>query len=194
MLKVEERTKKLGYVYREAIIGKLKHNYESRSNLIAANFNKVVSSDLSHLRQALIDTGAKLLLTKVSLFKRFLKDIKKDAVLEGSIGSTGLIFVGPDFVVTAKVLYEFAKEHEDFKLLGGFLDDESISCEDLQQIAKLPSRQELIAKSIFAIKSPLIKFRGVLEQLMRKFLLTLLSAKEGKEKEPAGEKNGEDKK
>lgn len=180
MLKAEE---KIGYIYKQAILNKLKDSYKNRSNLIAANFNKVNAKDLNELRQSLLDNDAKLFFTKVSLFERFFKNIKKDSLLTSSLGPAGLIFVGDDIVPATKVLAEFAKEHEAFKLLGAFSDKKQISPGDLDHIAKLPTRDQLIAQAVMTIKMPLIKLRGVFEQLMRKLLLCLISAKEGKEKQ-----------
>lgn len=188
MLKTQDKVIKTGYIYREAIVKKLNDIYKLHPSLIAINFNKVNSKDLIQLRQSLGNTNAKLLVTKLSLFRRFLKKLKKDTLLEASLGPAGLIFVAEDIVGPTKVVYEFAKEHEDFKLLGAFLEDKEVSNNVLEEIAKLPSKQQLIAKAVYAIKFPLIKFRAVCEQLMRKLLLCLISAKEQKEKkEPTKE-------
>lgn len=183
----QDKTKKTGYIYREAIIKKLSIAYEAHSNLIAANFNKVNSGDLSQLRQALLDSDARLYLTKTSLFKRFLKKLEKDSLISDSLGPTGLIFAGNDIVAISKVLSEFSKEHEFFKILGGFLEDKKLSGADFDRLSKLPSRQELIAKTVYSIKSPLYRFRAALEQPLRKLLLCLESAKQTKEKQDKGD-------
>ncbi|MEW6008034.1 MAG: 50S ribosomal protein L10 [Candidatus Omnitrophota bacterium] len=172
---------KLGVVYRQAIVKKLLDNYKTRNSLIAVNFNKVNSPDLTQLRHSLGDVDSKILITKLSLFSRFFTDINKKKFFDAGSRMGALIFVGKDIVATTKVLADFIQEHEDFKLLGGFFDEKELSETDLKQIAKLPSRQELIAKTILSIKSPLIKFRSVLEGLSRKLLLCLISAKDKKE-------------
>ena len=80
MTKTEERLKKTGLIYRDAIIHRLSNIFQSRPNFIAANFNKVNSKDLSQLRIDLALAGARLQLTKTSLFKIFLKKENKDSI------------------------------------------------------------------------------------------------------------------
>ncbi|MBU2541901.1 MAG: 50S ribosomal protein L10 [Candidatus Omnitrophica bacterium] len=181
MLKVAEKPTRVGYIYRDAIVNKLNAAYESHSSLIAVNLNKVNTRDLIQLRKSLNDKASTLLITKLSLFKRFLKGIKKEKLLDESCTCAGLVFVGDDIVATTKALAEFVKEHTEFKLLAGILDDKDISSAELADIAKLPGRVGLIAKGVIAMKFPLIKFRAVLEQLTRKLLLCLISAKEQKQ-------------
>lgn len=187
MVNTKDRSNKTGYIYREAIIKKLSDNYQNRHTLIAANFNKVSSSDLTQLRQSLSGTDAKLFLTKLSLFKRFLKTLEKDALLAESVGSAGLIFAGEDIVAISKLLWEFSKEHENFKILGVFMEERKLSSSDIERISKLPGRQELIAKAVLTIKSPLIRLRATIEQPIRKLLLGLTAAKQKKEKQVTGE-------
>ncbi len=180
--KLEEKTK-LGVAFRQAIVKKLVGNYKERSSLIAINFNKISSPDLTQLRHSLGDADSKILITKLSLFKRFFGEINRKKFFDAGSGMGGLVFVGKDIVAATKVLADFIQDHEGFKLLGGFFNEKELTETDLKQIAKLPSRGELIAKTILTIKSPLIKFRGVLEGLSRKLLLCLISAKDKKEKD-----------
>jgi large subunit ribosomal protein L10 len=183
MIDTQEKNNKAGFLYRQAIIKQLSNTYKQRSNLIAANLNKVSAGDLSKLRQNLLSNDAKLFVTKISLGKNFLKSLNKDNLMANCLGSSGLIFVGKDIVNVSKVLSEFAKEHEEFKLVGGFLDDKLLSAAELDRIAKLPSKLELIAKTVMSIKSPLFRLRFVLDGNLRKLLLCLTSVKQTKEKD-----------
>jgi large subunit ribosomal protein L10 len=174
---------KIGRIYKDAILKKLSSQYKSRSSLVAVNFNKVNSADLSMLRQSLNDVDARLMVTKTALFNRFLDSAKKTNFFQQSNGLAALIFIGKDIVVPLKVVSDFIKEHEDFKFLGGFLEDKELSIANLQEIAKLPSRQQLVAKTVITIKMPLIRLRSTLENSMRKLLLCLVSAQQKKEKQ-----------
>lgn len=179
----QEQKSKIGRLYRDAIIQQLNKQYQSRPSLVAVNFNKVNSFDLSQLRQSLLDTDAKLIVTKNSLFKRFLSSINKKDFFGQPLGLGGLVFVGKDVVSPVKVLAGFIKEHEGFKFLGAFLDDRELSASALQEIGKLPSLQDLRAKAVMTMKSPLFRLRAVLAQSMVKLVLCIKAAQEAKQKQ-----------
>ncbi|MCM8763335.1 MAG: 50S ribosomal protein L10, partial [Candidatus Omnitrophica bacterium] len=94
---------------------------------------------------------------------------------------SSIIFVKDDPVVSAKVLYDFSKDHENLKLKGGLLKDRILDSQNIEMLAKLPSRNVLIAKTVGAIKSPLSSLVFVLEGNLRKLLCVLNEIKKKKE-------------
>ena len=62
----------------------------------------------------------------------------------------------------AKVLVDYAKEHEVFKLRGGFMDGQPLATTEIATLATLPSLDELRAKLVGLIQAPATKVAGVL--------------------------------
>jgi len=71
----------------------------------------------------------------------------------------------------AKIISGFSKEHNKLKVLGGLMDDKALTVEEIKELAKIPSREELLAKLVWSIKSPVSGFVNVLSGNIRNLLL-----------------------
>ncbi len=88
-------------------------------------------------------------------------------------GIIAISFGLQDEVTPAKVLFEFSKEYENLILHQGILEGEFISKEKVLQLAKIPSKQELITKFIGSLQAPLSGFTNVLSGTIRGFVQVL---------------------
>ena len=75
-----------------------------------------------------------------------------------------------DAVGIAKVLTEFAKEVPAIQLKGGLVDGQEVAPEEIKEIASLPSREQLVAKLLFLLQSPITSFVRTLNELPRQFV------------------------
>ena len=107
------------------------------------------------LRARIRALGASYKVYKNSLTEFALDDLDYPNIGGVLEGPSAFVFVSGDPVASAKVLKGFAKENEKLKIKGGFLNKEIVTAEQIRAIADLPSREELIAKLIGTIRSPL---------------------------------------
>lgn len=148
---------------------------ERTATVVAADFRGLSVADISELRQKLRDADAEMTVVKNTLSRRAADQVGgRDALTPYLTGPTGLVWVNGDPAAAAKVLSEFAKEHEDtFSVRGGILDGEDLSVAALQQLASLPSREVLLAKLAGGIAAPLTGLAGGLNALISTFARTL---------------------
>ena len=73
-----------------------------------------------------------------------------------------------DYVASAKILSEFAEKHENFSVKGGFLDGEVISLEKIDSLAKLPSKEVLLATVAAAFQAPMASFARAINAIVEK--------------------------
>jgi len=92
-------------------------------------------------------------------------------------GQPGLAFGYKDEVLPAKIIYDFSKENEHIKILSGLVNGEYLSGEDILNLAQLPSKQELLAKLVGGISSPLYGLNNILSGNLRKLLYILKNCK-----------------
>ncbi len=78
-------------------------------------------------------------------------------------------------------MYEFAKDPEaKFEILGGLVDGRYIGKVEAKALATLPSREELLAKLVGSMKSPIAGFHGALSGVLRKFVYGLAAVRDKK--------------
>ena len=156
------------------IVEDLKSNIESSSILIAADYTGVNVSEISALRTVLREQGVQFKVVKNTLFKRAADELDRPELKELVDRSTGVIFAYGDEQLPAKVISEFIKDTgTELKLNSGVVGSQILSADELDQLAKLPGRTELIAKLIgqmqgqisglvYVLNSPISGFARVL--------------------------------
>jgi large subunit ribosomal protein L10 len=93
--------------------------------------------------------------------------------------------IAKDPVAGAKVLSEFAKEHEQFVIRGGAMPNSVMSAKDVKALALLPSREELLAKLLGTMLAPVAKLVRTMNEVPGKFVRTLAAYRDSKEKAAA---------
>lgn len=172
--------KRIGLLFREISEKRIRDNLKSSSSLFIVKYSGLSSPDLSLLRQSLKSTKAELFVIKNSIAKRALKDLGFESLIKSIEGPCGLIFVKEEPVDASKVLYNFNKGHEQLKIEGGFLKDKVLQRQDIEAMAKLPSREVLRAQIVMTLNAPISMLAMVLNQALRKFVYCLDQIKQKK--------------
>lgn len=166
---------------KEAVVQELVSKFQEASLVIVADYRGLNVAKITNLRQQLKKEDAELKVYKNTLMKLALKELKVEFPVEMFEGPSAVIVTKNDVAKTSKVTVNFSEEFESLKIKGGVLSKVVISDGSVQQLAKLPSREELIAKVIGSIKSPLTGLVGVLSGPMRGLVYVLQSIKDKKQ-------------
>ena len=149
--------------------------------MIFADYRGLKVSEVTDLRAKLREGESQFKVVKNRLFKRVLKDQGLDVLDKYFTGPTALATSEVDPVSPAKALVDFAKGHDHLELKGGYLDGKDMTPEDIIALAKMPSREELLARVLGSISAPATNMAGVLAAVPRKLLYALNAIKDTKE-------------
>lgn len=132
------------------------------------------------LRVELRKAGVTYKVVKNTLMSRAIKDIGLEA-LEPVLKGTTALAVSEDAVAPAKILCEYAKKSGDkFKIKAGFVEGRVIGVADVQALAELPPREQLIARALAGFNSPVSGFVNVLNGNLRGLVVALNAIAEKK--------------
>lgn len=169
------KTTGLSRVSKDLIIGEIERELEGHQTFILADHGRLPAASLDKLRAKLRGAGTRYLVVKNTLGKRaFEKKGYKD-IGAAMNGACGVAFSGGDAVQSAKVMVDFAKENELFKIQQGYLNGRALSADQVKALASLPSREVLLAKLLGSMQSPVSRFVGVLSGTIRQ-VVTVLDA------------------
>ena len=114
------------------------------------------------LRAELRKAGVDYTVVKNTLLKLAIQGTNLEAMSDCLEGTTAIATCKDDYVAAARILCKFASKHENFKVKSGFLDGEVISVEKIDSLAKLPTREVLLATVCSVFQAPIAAFaRGV---------------------------------
>lgn len=154
------------------------------ANAFLVDFKGLDVARSTDLRIKLREKDGRLRIVKNRLAKRAFAEGSLE-VLEGDfVGQTAIAYpVGDDVVGVAKVLRDFAREHEIAPVKAGVVDGRVITLEEFAILADLPSREELIAKVLYLMMSPITGLATVLNGLLRNFVVVLGAVQQQKKSE-----------
>jgi large subunit ribosomal protein L10 len=124
---------------------------------------------LAGVRNALRPVGAEHVVYKNTLARIAVRNAGIDGLEEILVGPSALTFVTGDVAGAAKALRDTSKTMPHLVIKGGTLGGVALSAADVNAIADLPSREELLARIAGAFQAPLVKTAGLLSALPRKF-------------------------
>jgi large subunit ribosomal protein L10 len=145
------------------------------------DFTGLDVKSMSSLRQSLRDSGAEYVVGKNRLVKLALQDAGFPDLGDALIGPTGVVFGYQDVVAPAKVLSDFAKDHENRPAFKAGVLEGSFAPEQITQLAKLPSREVLLSQLAGALQAPMAALAGVLEAKLQEMVGLLEALKEKRE-------------
>jgi len=136
---------------------------------------------VTELRRRIRDIGATYAVVKNRLVLRAIEGKALEA-LEGEFqGATAVAFSNDDPVSLAKTLTEFAKEVPALEFKTSLVEGRPVEAQEVEKIASLPSREELITKLLFLLQSPVTSFVRTLAALPRQFVVVLDQIRQQKE-------------
>jgi large subunit ribosomal protein L10 len=159
---------------KKKILGQLKEKIERKKIMIFVDFTGVKSKDLFSLRKKLKETGNEIKVAKKTLINLALKEKNLNVVnVRKMLGEVAVIFGIKDEISSAKTVYEFSKENKNLKILGGILEKNLIGPEKIEELAKLPTREELLTKLVSEISASISNFVYVLRSIPQSLVFVL---------------------
>lgn len=151
----------------------------AKAVVISASSQITVNEDQS-LRSELRQANVDYMIVKKTLLKKALTDAELDLIdLEAVQGNVG-VATSEDEISAAKVLYTYSKDNENVSIVAGYLESVLIDSGKIASLASLPSKEELIAKTLATINAPVQNFVGLLSAVPRSLLYALNAIKEQK--------------
>ncbi|MEK7664954.1 MAG: 50S ribosomal protein L10 [Patescibacteria group bacterium] len=149
-------------------INSLKENISKQKSLVFVDFSKVSSKDMFGLRKNLKEAGCSLKIAKKTLVRiafgqsniSFWQKIK-----ENIPGQLALVFGIDDEIAPARISNKFAKEQENFKILGGLFENKFIEKDRVLALASIPPRPELLSRLVGSLSGPIASFVRVLDKI-----------------------------
>lgn len=172
--------KKLSIIFKEASENRIKKGLKDSEAFFVVKYSKLSGPDLNALRKSLRGIDSEMLVVRNNTARRALVG-QNEALLNCVQGPCGFVFSKKEPVETSKVLFNFTKDHVNLILAGGLLKDKLLSSKDIEALAKLPSREVLLARAVMAIKSPITGLVFVLKGNLRKLVFCLDQIKQKKQ-------------
>ena len=147
---------------------------------VLVNYKGISVADDTKLRKELREAGVSYSVVKNTLLNRAAGEVglsDLDSVLEGT---TALAVSPDDYTAAARILSNYAKDSKTFEIKAGFAEGKVLSAAEVDDLAKLPSKEVLIAKVLGGFNAPISGFVGVLNATLTGLVVALNAISEKK--------------
>ena len=148
-------------------VSKLAAKIKEAKVVLLTDYRGINVSDVTDLRTKLRNSSVEYKVIKNNITRRALEEcgIKElDDVLEGP---TAVIMGNNDYLDACKIVYEYAKDNDFYKIKGGIIDGKVVSVEEIITLAKLPSRETLIGMLAGALLGSVSKLAVALNEVTK---------------------------
>ena len=147
---------------KEEQVASLKQTFEESELVVVTHYIGMTMPEMTDLRARMRDAGARFKVTKNRLTRLALQDSEFESLTDLMTGPTALAY-STDPVAAAKTAVNYAKENEKLVILGGVLNGQTLDINGINNLAKLPSLDELRGKLVGMINTPATRIAGVLQ-------------------------------
>jgi large subunit ribosomal protein L10 len=148
---------------KEQILGDTNERIREVRGLYLADFSGMTVEKLSLLRKKCREQKVQFRVIKNTLLKRAFNARGISELDEFLVGPTGLVFSADSEMSPAKILSDFAKEHERPRIKAAVVDGKLFDSKQVAQLAALPSREVLLSQVLGTLVAPMTTFLAVIE-------------------------------
>lgn len=168
-----------------AVVEELTQKFQQSAAAIFTDYRGLDVKSITELRKRLSEGGVEYRVVKNTLTLLAAKAAQIEGAERLLTGPTAIAFNPTDPVAPAKILSQFAKENKALEIKGGILDGTVIDAAEVEKLASLPSREELLAQVLMRMQGPVYGLVNVLHGTLRGLVYALDAIRREKEAQGA---------
>lgn len=153
---------------KKQLVAELKEKLNASIAGVVVNYSGTSVADDTALRKELRENNVSYFVVKNTLLARAVEGTELEGMKEVLEGTTAIALSNDDHTAAARILCKFAENHENFTVKAGFLDGKLTDLETIDTLAKLPSREVLLATVCNVFQAPIAAFARVIQAVVDK--------------------------
>lgn len=135
---------------------------------VVVDYSGITVADDTALRKELREAGVNYFVVKNTILARAIADTDLDEMKSVLEGTTAIALSNEDYTAAARILSKYAEGHDNFKVKSGFLDGKVVDVATIDALAKLPTKEVLLATVCNAFQAPIAAFARAVQAIVDK--------------------------
>ncbi|MBD5500291.1 MAG: 50S ribosomal protein L10 [Lachnospiraceae bacterium] len=153
---------------KQPIVNEISANIKDAQSVVLVDYRGLTVEQDTRLRKQLREAGITYKVYKNTMMNFAFKGTDFEALAPYLEGPSAIAISTEDATAPARLLCKFAKEADKLEIKGGVVEGIAYDAKGISEIAKIPSREELLSKLLGSIQSPITNFARVMNQLAEK--------------------------
>ena len=165
---VKHNAERISFRKKQQQVAELKEKIAASVTGVIVDYKGITVADDTALRKELRENGVEYFVVKNTILSRAVDGTELDGIKSVLEGTTAIALSKEDYTAAARILCKFADSHDNFTVKSGFLDGKVVSVETIAELAKLPSREVLLATVLSAFQAPIAAFARAVQAIVDK--------------------------
>ena len=149
-------------------VAEIKEKLAAAVTGVVVDYKGITVADDTALRKELREAGVEYFVVKNTILGRAIEGTDLEEMKGVLEGTTAIALSNEDYTAAARILCKFSDSHENFKVKSGFLDGKVVDVATLDSLAKLPTKEVLLATVCSAFQAPIAAFARAVQAIVDK--------------------------
>ncbi|WLD93516.1 50S ribosomal protein L10 [Alkalihalobacillus sp. AL-G] len=140
---------------KKKLVTEIADQFRNSKSTILVDYRGLDVAEVTELRKQLREAGITFKVYKNSMTRRAAEEAELAGLNENLVGPTAVAFSNEEVVAPAKILNNFAKEHEALEIKAGVIEGQVTTVEEIKALAELPSREGLLSMLLSVLQAPM---------------------------------------
>jgi len=136
-------------------VAEITENFKGAESAVVVDYRGLDVAEITALRKELRDNNVTYKVYKNTMVKRAVADAELEGLNDILAGPTAIAFGHDDVIAPARILYDFAKDHEALEIKGGVIQGEVAPVDQLKELSTLPDHDGLISMLLSVLQAPI---------------------------------------
>ncbi|WP_164671111.1 50S ribosomal protein L10 [Virgibacillus doumboii] len=143
---------------KKQLVQEIADKFRDSQSTLLVDYRGLDVAEVTELRKQLREANIDFKVYKNSMTRRAADAAELGELSETLVGPTAVAFSNEDVVAPAKILNNFAKEHEALEIKGGVIEGEIASLEQIKELASLPNYDGMVSMLLSVLQAPVRNF------------------------------------
>ncbi|TMN22368.1 50S ribosomal protein L10 [Lentibacillus cibarius] len=143
---------------KKQVVQEIADKFRDSQSTLLVDYRGLDVAEVTELRKQLREANVDFKVYKNSMARRAADAVELSELNDTFVGPTAIAFSNDDVVAPAKILNNFAKEHEALEIKGGVIEGEIASIEQIQELAELPNYDGMVSMLLSVLQAPVRNF------------------------------------
>ncbi|HEX6593748.1 MAG TPA: 50S ribosomal protein L10 [Bacillota bacterium] len=143
---------------KKQLVQEITEKFRESQSTVLVDYRGLDVASVTELRKQLREVGVDFKVYKNTMSRRAAESADIGGIVESLVGPTAIAFSKEDVVAPAKIIKNFAKEHEALEIKGGVIEGEIATLEQIQELADLPNYEGMLSMLLSVLQAPIRNF------------------------------------
>lgn len=154
-------------------VAQLAEDFKKANVGVLVNYEGITVEKDTKLRKQLREAGCEYKVVKNTLLGLAFKEAGIEGLEEHLHGANAIAYSENGYVDAPKILSDYAKDNENFTVKAGFIDGDTVDSKSIDELAKLPPKEVLVAQVLGGLNGPIQGFANVCSGTLRSLVIAL---------------------